>query len=294
MSARETSITGVSSISGGDTVEGAGPRSEPVMVAAGRRLVATAAAAGIPVRLIGGVAIWVRASPAARAALGRDYPDVDLVAHKRQSRALRAVLEDGGYQPERVFNATHGARRLLYHSPDGRWQVDVFLDTFEMSHTLDLGARLEAEPETLPAAELLLTKLQIAEVNAKDISDTAMLLWDHEPVSSEPSPAAEPTAGGTGTGKPGTDGPRRLNLAQLARVCGADWGLYTTVTDNLAACSSQLGQLVADEPARGRIQARIETIRKGLAAAPKSMAWRMRAKVGRRVRWYELPEEVTR
>ena len=275
MRPRETSITGVSSTSASDATEGTGPRSEPVMVAAGRGLVAMAATAGIPVRLIGGVAIWVRASPAARAALGRDYPDIDLVAHKRQSRALRTVLEDGGYHPERVFNATHGARRLLYHSPDGRWQVDVFLDTFEMSHTLDLGARLDTEPETLPATELLLTKLQIAEVNAKDISDTAMLLWDHEPV-------------------PGADGPRRLNLAQLARVCGADWGLFTTVTDNLAACSSQLGQLVADKSARATIQERIETIRKGLDAAPKTLAWRMRAKVGRRVRWYELPEEVTR
>ena len=275
MSARETSITGVSGTSASDATEGTGPRSEPVMVAAGRGLVAMAATAGVPVRLIGGVAIWVRASPAARAVLGRDYPDIDLVAHKRQSRALRTVLEDGGYQPERVFNATHGARRLLYHFPDGRWQVDVFLDTFEMSHTLDLGARLDTEPETLPATELLLTKLQIAEVNAKDISDTAMLLWDHEPV-------------------PGADGPQRLNLAQLARVCGADWGLYTTVTDNLAACSSQLGQLVADESARATIQARIETVRKGLDAAPKSLAWRMRAKIGRRVRWYELPEEVTR
>ena len=275
MRPRETSITGVSSTSASDATEGTGPRSEPVMVAAGRGLVAMAATAGIPVRLIGGVAIWVRASPAARAALGRDYPDIDLVAHKRQSRALRTVLEDGGYHPERVFNATHGARRLLYHSPDGRWQVDVFLDTFEMSHTLDLGARLDTEPETLAATELLLTKLQIAEVNAKDISDTAMLLWDHEPV-------------------PGADGPRRLNLAQLARVCGADWGLFTTVTDNLAACSSRLGQFVADESAQATIQARIETIRKGLGAAPKSLAWRMRAKVGRRVRWYELPEEVTR
>jgi hypothetical protein len=275
MSARETSITGMGGTSAGDAAEGTGPHPEPVMVAAARGLVAAAAAAGIPVRLIGGVAIWLRASAVARSALGRDYPDIDLVAHKRQSRALRAVLEDGGYQPERVFNATHGARRLLYHSPDGRWQVDVFLDTFEMSHTLDLDARLDTEPETLPAAELLLTKLQIAEVNAKDISDTAMLLWDHEPVS-------------------GADGPQRLNLAQLARVCGADWGLYTTVTDNLAACSSELAQLVADESARAIIQARIETIRKGLAAAPKSLAWRMRAKVGRRVRWYQLPEEVNR
>ena len=158
------------------------------MVAAGRAVVATAAARSIPVRLVGGVAIYLRGSPPARAALGRSYPDIDLVAHKKQSRALRGILEETGFEPERVFNATHGARRLLYHAPDG-WQVDVFLDTFEMSHTLDLGRRLEAEPETLAAAELLLTKLQIAEVNRKDLSDTAMLLWDHQPGQRRPRPA---------------------------------------------------------------------------------------------------------
>ncbi len=248
------------------------------MVAAGRDLVAAARAAGIAVRLMGGVAIWLRASQGARAALGRDYPDIDLAAHKRQSRVLRGVLESHGYQAERVFNAAHGARRLLYHSPDASWHVDVFLDIFEMSHTLDLGARLDLEPETLPAAELLMTKLQIAEVNAKDLSDTAMLLWDHEPV--------------TGTGA--DDGPGKLNLARLVSVCSADWGLYTSVTDNLAACAGRLGQLVASEPERARIGARIEAIRAGLQAAPKTLAWRMRAKVGRRVRWYQVPEEVTR
>jgi hypothetical protein len=243
------------------------------MVAAGRSIVAQAAASSIPVRLVGGVAIWIRGSPAARAALGRSYPDVDLVAHKRQSRALRQVLEETGFEPERVFNATHGARRLLYHGPGG-WQVDVFLDTFEMSHTLDLGVRLEAEPETLAAAELLLTKLQVAEINAKDLSDAAMLLWDHEPS--------------------GSDGPGRLNVARMAAVCGADWGLYTTVTDNLGACADQLGGLLAAGPDRERIGGRISAITGALAAAPKTVGWQLRAKVGRRKRWYQLPEEVTR
>jgi hypothetical protein len=243
------------------------------MAVAGRAVVAAAAAGGIPVRLIGGVAIWLRASPAARTALGRRYPDIDLVAHKKQSRKLRTVLEEEGYEPERVFNATHGARRLLYHSPAG-WQADIFLDTFEMSHTLDLGTRLEAEPETLAAAELLLTKLQIAEVNAKDLSDTAMLLWDHEPAAA--------------------DGPGLLNLGPVAARCAADWGLYTTVTDNLAACAEQLGSLVTTEADRTRIAGRLTAVADALAAAPKSMSWQFRAKVGRRKRWYELPEEVTR
>ena len=246
---------------------------EPEMVAAGRSVIAAAAAQSIPVRLIGGVAIWLRASPAARAALGRSYPDIDLVAHKKQSRKLRAVLEEAGFEPERVFNATHGARRLLYHGPGG-WQVDIFLDTFEMSHTLDLGTRLEAEPETVAAAELLLTKLQIAEVNAKDLSDTAMLLWDHEPAAA--------------------DGPGLLNLGPVVSRCAADWGLYTTVTDNLAAGGELLGSLVHAGADRSRIAMRMAAITDALAAAPKSMSWQLRAKVGRRKRWYELPEEVVR
>jgi hypothetical protein len=256
------------------------------MVAAGRGLVAAAAAGGVAVRLLGGVAIWIRASAAARTALGRAYPDIDLAAHKKQSRQLRAVLESQGLEPERVFNATHGARRLLYHAQPahphapagngagGGWHVDVFLDTFEMSHTLDLGTRLEAEPETLAAAELLLTKLQIAEVNRKDLSDAAMLLWDHEPA--------------------GRDGPGELNTARMAKVCGEDWGLYTTATGNLAACADLLSELVPAKPDRARIAGRIGAITGALESAPKTVGWRMRAKVGRRVRWYEVPEEVVR
>jgi len=256
---------------------------EPPVVATGRAIVAKAAAGSIAVRLLGGVAIWIRASAAARAALGRNYPDIDLVAHRRQSRALRALLEEEGFQPERVFNATHGARRLLYHLPPSDWpgggaaggsHVDVFLDIFEMSHTLDLGARLETEPETLAAAELLLTKLQVAEVNRKDLSDVAMLLWDHEP------------ADGDSLGM--------LNLRTVAKVCGADWGLYTTATQNLAACAGLLIELVPAQPERAKIAERIEVIIAALAAAPKTVGWRMRARVGRRVRWYQLPEEVIR
>jgi hypothetical protein len=143
-----------------------------------------------------------------------------------------------------------------------------------MSHTLDLGTRLEAEPETLAAAELLLTKLQIAEVNRKDLSDTAMLLWDHAPGSA--------------------DGPGLLNLSPVAARCAADWGLYTTVTDNLAACAELLGSLIRTDADRARIAGRVQAIAGALEAAPKSMSWQLRAKVGRRKRWYELPEEVIR
>jgi hypothetical protein len=240
----------------------------------GRRLVAEAAARGFPLRLIGGVAIWLRASERARAALGRDYPDLDLVARRRDSRLLRDLLEQLGYAPERVFNATHGAKRLLYHAGDGSYHLDVFLDVFEMSHKLVFADRLELESPTLPAAELLLTKLQVAEVNRKDLSDAAILLWDHELAT--------------------RDGERRLNATYLESVCADDWGLYTTVADNLTRLRELLGELVADAEAAARVDARAADLAERLKSAPKSPRWRLRAKVGRRKRWYETPEEVVR
>lgn len=247
---------------------------EHPLVAEGRRLVERAAAGGAETRLFGGIAIWLRASEPTREALGRDYPDIDLVAHKKGSRGLCDLLEAAGYEPERTFNATHGARRLLLHAKEGGHQVDVFLDEFEMSHKLDLGARLESEPLTLPAAELLLAKLQVAEINRKDLTDAAMLLVDHEP------------------GEEG--GPGRLELARLAAVCGADWGLFTTVGDNLEALAGMRGELPLAADSSARLGERLDAVRRALDAAPKTLGWKMRAKVGRKVRWYETPEEVHR
>jgi hypothetical protein len=229
---------------------------------------------GLDVRLLGGIAIWARSSNGARAALGREYPDIDLAARKRQSRGLRDLLEELGYQPERTFNATHGARRLLYHAPDRSYHVDVFLDELGMSHDLDLGERLDTEELTLPAAELLLTKLQVAELNKKDAADAAMLLLEHEPSEED------------GTGK--------LNAARIAALCAADWGLYTTATDNLAKGRELLPELLPEEEARQTVTSRIDDLVGRLEKAPKTRGWKLRAKVGRRKRWYEVPEEVTR
>jgi len=240
----------------------------------GRRLVEEAATRGFPVRLLGGIAIWLAASERARSALGREYPDIDLVTHKQRSRMFRDMVEQLGYVPERVFNATHGAKRLLYHAADGSYHLDVFLGTFEMSHTLDFTDRLELQQLTVPAAELLLTKLQVAEVNRKDLSDAAMVLMDHELGDS--------------------DGPDRVNVAYLAALCANDWGLYTTVTDNLSKLDRRLEEFGLADHDRACVAARASAIGARLETAPKSWRWRLRSKIGRRMRWYETPEEVVR
>lgn len=240
----------------------------------GRRLVGEAATRGFPVRLLGGIAIWLCASERTREALGRDYPDIDLVTHKKQSRRFRDMVEELGYVPERVFNATHGARRLLYHAADGSYHLDVFLDEFEMSHKLDFTRRLELQPLTVPAADLLLTKLQVAEVNRKDLSDAAMLFMDNEIAD--------------------TDGRGCLNAAYVGDLCADDWGLYTTVADNLVKLHVLLGDLALADADRARVEERAAELSARLESAPKSSRWRLRSKVGRRKRWYETPEEVVR
>ncbi|MCL2419718.1 MAG: hypothetical protein FWD04_10530, partial [Conexibacteraceae bacterium] len=179
-----------------------------------------------------------------------------------------------GYTPQRTFNATHGASRLLYHAPDGAFHVDVFLGRFVMSHELDFEQRLELEPLTLPAADLLLAKLQVAEVNRKDLSDSAMLLLDHELSDNDTA--------------------RQLNATYASGVCAGDWGLFTTVSDNLDGLAAMAPELPLDDAQRSILETRINELRERLGQAPKSRAWKLRAKVGRRRRWYEIPEEVVR
>ncbi len=242
------------------------------MIAAARRICEQGETAGVDVRLLGGIAIWLRASEPTRHMLGRDYADIDLATTKKQSKALGDLLQGLGYMPNKVFNNLQGHTRLYYHSADGAYHLDVFIEKFVMSHELELGPRLRTEPITLPAAELLLTKLQIAQLNHKDASDTAMLLADHE------------------LGQ--TDGAGLLNVAYVSELCASNWGLYTTVTDNLHTTQTLLPELVGDATVCERVDQRVQTLLSDLEAAPKSGGWRRRAKIGRRMKWHQTPDEV--
>jgi len=69
-----------------------------------------------------------------------------------------------------------GEFRLLFHDPVYGRHIDIFFEKLDFSHVLPLKGRLEAETLTLPLAELLLEKMQIAQINEKDLIDTIMLL----------------------------------------------------------------------------------------------------------------------
>jgi hypothetical protein len=248
-----------------------------------RRLMGTVVDGGLRARLMGGLAIRIQSPSATRPPYERMYRDFDLVAHGKDVTALRRLLDGAGYVGDKLFNAIHGAQRLVYSAPDGRWSVDIVIDRLVMSHTIELKDRLATDGPTLDLADLLLTKLQIWETNRKDLGDVICLLADH-PLAAVGRISAAAGAGGA---------PTPIDLARLRSVLGADWGFCHTVERNLRAVAEQWAETpIPDAPFP--VGAQVATLLADLAATPKSLGWKARARIGERVRWYETPEEARR
>jgi hypothetical protein len=241
------------------------------IVAEAKRLLDLAASEGVPLRVLGGVAIHLRARGELPPALTRSYGDVDFVTAKGASGAVQTLLRGTGYEPHKAFNALHGTERLLFFDNGNERQVDVFVGSFSMSHKVPVAERLELEPTTLPLAELLVTKLQIAELNEKDVRDALALFYGH-PVDEHDGDA--------------------INAARVAEMCRSDWGLWRTLTGNLAACRDHLPNYDLPENEKARIHGAMDALLDRIENEPKSRAWKLRARIGERKRWYTLPEEV--
>ena len=222
-------------------------------------------------RLLGGIAIRLRTPGGLHPAFERSYKDIDLVAPRRSGKELSRMLTGMGYEANTVFNATNGNRRLLFYDNANGRQLDVFLGTFEMCHAVPLGDRLDVDPLTVPLAELLLTKLQIVQLNEKDRRDSLALLF-HHPVADHDQDA--------------------VNGARVADLLAADWGLWRTTTMNLAKARDSAPEYALSNEERQRILDRIAELEAQIEAAPKSTKWKLRDRVGDRKRWYEEPEEV--
>ena len=255
--------------------QGDSPQRDDI-VAEGTRLVSLAATAGLTARLLGGVAVRLRCPSAQQPPLARSYGDLDLAAPRKDGRGLRSVLDAAGYIADRHFNALHGDRRLIYVDTAHNRHIDIFLGAFRMCHVLELEDRLTLDAQTLTPADLLLTKLQVVQLNAKDVLDALALLHDFE------------LTAGSGVA---TD--QVIDGAYIADLCAHDWGWYTTVTDNLEKVMAIGSELIGAETIEV-VAYRVNALRAALEAEPKSMKWNLRAAVGRRMQWYEEPEEVAR
>jgi hypothetical protein len=242
-------------------------------------LVQGAAAAGLGLKLLGGLAVRV-ICPAFPPRL-RQGQDIDFACLSKGRKDVVANLEKQGCEGDRRFNNLNGDRQMYFTAPSGR-PIDVMVDRLTMCHTLDFRPSFGRLPLTVDAVDLLLSKLQIVELNEKDVRDTLHLL------------AGVPVGNGSAAAAAGGGGSAYIDTERFAKLLGADWGWWRTVTGNLArlpALAAERPALVPPDPPFDPVAQSAELLELA-QSAPKTMKWRLRANVGDRVRWYELPEEV--
>jgi hypothetical protein len=235
-------------------------------------LVEGARTQGLKLRLLGGLGVRLLCPgfpPRLRAG-----QDMDLACGSKGRRDVAAYLEKSGCVADKMFNSLNGDRQMYFTAPSGR-PVDVMVDRLVMCHTLDFRSSLGNSALTLDPADLLLSKLQIVELNAKDARDITHLL------------------SGVPVGD-GADGGPFIATPRFCAVVAADWGWWRTVTGNLEKLPALLAQSPEMVPPDARYDALEQAARllEAAKSAPKSVKWKLRANVGDRVRWYELPEEV--
>jgi hypothetical protein len=230
----------------------------------------------IIMRLIGALAFRTRCPQFGHIQddLGREFTDFDFASYPRFSRDITRVLSELGYAEDKQVTQLFGERRMLYHDPVFGRHIDVFFNVLEFCHPLSFIGRLEGESLTLPLAELLLEKMQIVQINEKDLIDTIMLLREH-PI--------------------GTSDGETVNGGLIARTLGSDWGFWRTVTGNLKLLDEKLDhydRLSADD--RRIVRERIQELMERIEAEPKTLRWKARARIGEKVKWYKDVEELTR
>jgi hypothetical protein len=237
-------------------------------IAEAERVAEAARAQKVAVKLLGGAGIHLHSPSARHAPLRRKYGDLDYVIAGKDRKAALAFFPSIGYEANERFNLMQGDRRLYFFDGNNGKQVDVFIDVIRMSHVIDLRGRLAHGGPCASPSDLLLSKLQIYEVNRKDLVDLTALVLDH-PIAERDDEAIDPT--------------------YVARLAADEWGLYRTLQINVEKMRRTVDELDVN---RELVTSRLDELWSAVEAQPKPLKWRVRAQLGDRKRWYELPEEV--
>jgi hypothetical protein len=204
--------------------------------------------------------------------LGRVFTDIDFASYRHFFKDISAFLTDLGYEEDKMVTRLFSEVRLLFHDNKYGRHIDIFFDKLEFSHVIPLKGRLETDRLTIPLAELFLEKMQIAQINEKDLIDTIMLLREH-PI--------------------GESDDEMINCQVVCGLCASDWGLWRTVTGNLKLVREQLNnysQLTHED--RQVVGDRLDQIENIIDAYPKTPKWKLRSKIGERIKWYKDVEEL--
>jgi hypothetical protein len=234
--------------------------------------VETANDEGIPLKLIGGQA--VRYLTPGFPPRQREGQDMDFASVSSSKKPVMDLLAKLGFEGDKRFNTMHGHKQMYFTSPADGTAADVVMDRLHMCHVLEFAGRIGRMPGTLDVTDLLLSKLQVVQQNEKDVHDVTYLL------------AAYPVREGDEVGA--------IGLGRFESVLD-DWGWWRTVTGNLdrvvELLRGDLARLVPSGAPCDPVE-QAAALRSHADTMRKSLKWKLRARIGDRVQWYELPEEV--
>ena len=107
--------------------------------------------------------------------------------------------------------------------------------------------------------------MQIVKINEKDIIDTIMLFREHEIEANDED---------------------HINSEHVAKLCAGEWGLWRTTTMNLEKVRDYLGHLDLEEDDKTIVAQRVAEVQSAMDDYPKGTRWKLRARVGDKVKWY--------
>lgn len=241
-------------------------------VAEALRLVDEAEREGLRLRILGSLAYRLHCPENVDLfdRMERELTDIDFAAEEAQAIPIKRFLTARGYTEDQGITMATEGKRYYYEPPEpGAPGVDVFVDELFFCHRIPFEGRLELDAPTIPTTDLLLEKMQIVEINLKDIKDTLVLLLEH-PVA------------------PVHDGTESIDASYLTSLLGDDWGFYYTFTQNLEKVRRFIPQFDALDEQQGTvISDRIDDVLRVVEETPKTRRWKLRAKIGTRRRWYQ-------
>ncbi len=195
----------------------------------------------------------------------RVFTDIDYAAYGKHRGKLAQFFQRQGYDYNPRLMMLYGQDRHIYFGQRVP-MIDIFYDRLAMNHTVDYRGRLEIHPHCVSLTDLLLQKLQIVQINDKDLKDGMLLLLA--------APVGEAEAG-------------MINARYVARLMSDDWGFCYTATTNLGKVKDAMEKVAAlSAEQRTTIGQRADQLLQAIEAAPKSGRWKGRARTGTRKIWY--------
>lgn len=198
--------------------------------------------------------------------------DIDFIGNFSDKIKIRESMLNNGFGIEKSLESIPGTKRNIFYKDDTK--IDIFFDSFDFNHVIDLqnkigstSTRLEISKKTIPPTELLLQKLQIVEIGLKDLIGAWWIFQGNE--------IRETTDNG-------------INLEVITHYLKNDWGFYHTVKKNLEL----IIELCLNNDVIDNTFQKIELFKTEIENIPKSLKWQMRSKIGTKIRWFTVVENI--